>query len=1609
MSQFDQDSILFLRCPEKDSCIPISNVFSIFENFNLVPTEHILDKVSFKDLLLITNRSDHVVLMYCDHLESKLETILQCLKNSKTVIAGNFKETSIENTDEFKNFPVTDVDSLASYVHANFNYEGVSHRRQKKQKSTENNESNEIEQHTEKSIVDVCKPPNTNELTEPDVVSVDDDQDKNDCLLYIPEECSLNSDIITDGISDEVRPIPDLDCRMESTSYVNTDSYQVCVMRCFLLDRCTLASNLHSTLEHHDLTTTDFVVEADALNLEVPKIVEQSDFIILVICKHLQQNIRKIKRYLQDVNNKVIISGDLHGLQTKQIFHGFKLFKISDDKLITSSVKTTLSAKRERNEELFYKRHSSDYDDLNSIDGTFKKQTLRHFKYSHCGFVHSSTLEPGENNRGTFLLAKACFPSVLVRSDSLDNLKRRFYIVGEEEKKELIKQIQNVTLKSLRMSSDYLGLITLLGIADYNIQENIIVTLNHLQLEDNIMNRCLRANDLFTAAKWLLGIVKANFGDSHIMVNLLPVVLETISMLYLSTLTITMLDEKVKGEIESFCVESDQSLRSLVANHIAGNKDALSGLIHSLLVLLLDFKTRVGISTSLKIGNLKDALMIQENRSRILRDFQNTMCFLEQYACLAFVANQVTKTMDMEIIEFFDQLIRQLLRKARRKQKINDVLFSVLHLVTKTVLLRLGKDIDVDFERTPSQLSWKLAKMLNLFLDNDRIGLSLRKRLLVMIEPLLLSSSQQIIVNIIYLLRKHDVKSDEIRQRFVKTISLKLHPINFKVRIGSVEIGEDFKPEWVDYEGTMADSTIVTMHMLLPTLNALSKGDVEEYILKSKKYETDRHTSALQVLHSLHEDVTHRCIMQLFAFQCRPIPLFYVTEKSRDPDLLTYLLNSRHVENQLQTHRLLELVVDIIEAVLFLHTHKIIHRNLTCSAFSIRHQGKTVFLHDFSLATSQTSDIAEVVGIPVLWSSPESILEDRFDKRTDAWMLGNVLYEVFTRGCHPYTEVYNTPTDQILEYILFSHLKLYKWPCIPNEVHNAVLGLTQTQPSDRSEISAIKTKMELLLNDEKFKVQGSKISVPLNTKQSQELPQLDMNQGNPEIEVPKLIYQLKCIHGGSSNATKISGHTYVNTRLSQRLHSNSLAISPLDLTAQDKPRILKRFGFLDIREPVTLKFLRILPNIDEETYKEVMCLYDSPERHLSQTGQRMQEQNFPFYLKYRTVRGNNLLEFAFTHPFKHRHGIPATSKDDFIHIVVKIAHFISEMHRRHFILGDLCAENLFVSDDTKQVFLPRIGRVLYFEESDGIEDCLLGCMYQDRRRWNPIEVLQHGQYSYESDIYRFAMTVYEFYTALNIHSQDPMADQLNCAPFAYIESDVLLDVLYNGAVPPRPKLCPDWLYGILLKCWDRDRTQRPSALWLKNIISRQMGDPLLDIDHSLFDKQLDTEIADYDTPRPEIPLRTRKLDQPTNEHTFQPSVSDQSDTSKRYDESSGFILSRSSTVYTRSGRRSSSYRCQSDSSTVGQREFSLPQRFPSLKNLTRDSKGSISHTSQNPLIHNLDNNTTPRSQPVFVESERRPLSCKKLSISFLCFTFSRICTFTKTGRLCNKSQSHIQN
>lgn len=246
--------------------------------------------------------------------------------------------------------------------------------------------------------------------------------------------------------------------------------------------------------------------------------------------------------------------------------------------------------------------------------------------------------------------------------------------------------------------------------------------------------------------------------------------------------------------------------------------------------------------------------------------------------------------------------------------------------------------VDVPTDKAPSELYSKLGKVLNLYLDNSRVRQCYRQRLLHMLDPLLLSNNQQIVVNTVYLLRKQDVQSEDIRNKLLTLVENKTNAINFKIKKPIAKYPDvGFKSHWVSLHGTITEDIDVVLNMLVPTLSCVSKGDVDEYMLKSNKEETKKHMNELRILTSLQEHCTHSNIVQLFSFQCRPIPIFYITEIADNPNLLTYLLNTRNSENMLLDQTLLRFTKDVLEAVLFLHDNHIIHRNLTCSAFSVKH------------------------------------------------------------------------------------------------------------------------------------------------------------------------------------------------------------------------------------------------------------------------------------------------------------------------------------------------------------------------------------------------------------------------------------------------------------------------------------------------------------------------------------------------------------------------------------------------------------------------------------------------------------------------------------------------
>ncbi|XP_052063477.1 uncharacterized protein LOC127703094 isoform X2 [Mytilus californianus] len=763
-------------------------------------------------------------------------------------------------------------------------------------------------------------------------------------------------------------------------------------------------------------------------------------------------------------------------------------------------------------------------------------------------------------------------------------------------------------------------------------------------------------------------------------------------------------------------------------------------------------------------------------------------------------------------------------------------IFPQLLLITKGVVQRLCKGSHLP--RTTAEYQMKLCRISNLFIDTTKISQMDRLHILNLTEPLLFKESKDIVQNIVYLFSKNNHMSKDIREKVSKNIVHQLSVINFKIDgviHQSANVG--LEPSWVTFAGTVSEEKNVVMHALIPTLHCISEGSMADYKHKANKGETRKHLNTLDILRHLQDEKVHHNLIQLIAFQCRPLPIFYITDQSIDYDLNAHLLDARKVFKWISYRELTTMVADAVDAVGYLHNKAVIHRNVTTFAYSLRKNN--VVLHDFSVSkvlgnnTGFISDL-ENTQIPVLWSAPESILEDHYDTKTDTWMIGQFIYEVFTHGCHPYTEVYGTPTEQLLEYIVFQDLKPQKWPCIPKDIHDIIIGCCMTKSEDRIDICRIGK----LLNSILITLNGGRRNLVSHIfEEDKKYPELDLQHDVPERGLPSLFEQLK---QNNTQDRHVIRKSYFNIRKSQRRILNELQITKADIKAPDQPIIQAKHSFIAVYEPVTVDFVQSLPHLDKQTCTEILQMLDTPSRE--------ERRNIPgnnqYLLKYKLHKSTNLLELA----FKHFCGDPEENKYEYLKIVQNIVKFIGEMHKRNWILRDLCADNIFVLDTNKEITVARLGRMLWFDSNGVLDDCIIDEIKEDRRRWLPIEVLQNGQYSKEGDIYMFAMVVYELYMALDVHQHDNMASDLECAPFAKVSISELLKTLYSGEVPTQPDLCPDWLYDIMNLCWNRDRTRRPTSNHILKEIMRNLESSIKEVDnHS------DQEM--YDVPEDSEPER----------------------------------------------------------------------------------------------------------------------------------------------------------
>ena len=88
-------------------------------------------------------------------------------------------------------------------------------------------------------------------------------------------------------------------------------------------------------------------------------------------------------------------------------------------------------------------------------------------------------------------------------------------------------------------------------------------------------------------------------------------------------------------------------------------------------------------------------------------------------------------------------------------------------------------------------------------------------------------------------------------------------------------------------------------------------------------------------------------------------------------------------------------------------------------------------------------------------------------------------------------------------------------------------------------------------------------------------------------------------------------------------------------------------------------------------------------------------------------------------------------------------------------------------------------------------------------RWMAPEVVEHGPYNHQADVYSFAIVLWELLTG-----QVPYADK---TPL-----QAAVGVVQKGLRPPIPASCPPALAMLMQECWGQKPADRPSFQILKH-------------------------------------------------------------------------------------------------------------------------------------------------------------------------------------------------
>jgi len=188
-----------------------------------------------------------------------------------------------------------------------------------------------------------------------------------------------------------------------------------------------------------------------------------------------------------------------------------------------------------------------------------------------------------------------------------------------------------------------------------------------------------------------------------------------------------------------------------------------------------------------------------------------------------------------------------------------------------------------------------------------------------------------------------------------------------------------------------------------------------------------------------------------------------IITEAADGDLSHMLMDGK-----IEEESFLKICKDVAAGMLYLSANKIVHRDLAARNILLKKEGLKFIakVADFGLSASsytilKSKNEVSHLEFAMRWTAPEALLNDNWTEKSDVWSFGMVLFEIFTHGQRPYSNIFD---EGAVREKVIGGLTPVSDPCYPatcpEDVKKIMNSCWKKIPQDRGNFKSILKEIE---------------------------------------------------------------------------------------------------------------------------------------------------------------------------------------------------------------------------------------------------------------------------------------------------------------------------------------------------------------------------------------------------------------------------------------------------------------------------------------------------------------------------------------------------------------------